>query len=160
MRDGYINVDIDPRVRPDIQCDLRRLPYIAGMVDKIYMAHTIEHFTDEQVIEEVIPEMWRVLRVGGEFECVTPIAGSFEAFQDPDHKSYWVPQKFLYFTSHFDGIIHRDYEQRFQLRYWEFDHREVRVWLTKVAQREECACPICRLHTEVGVEAHNVDNPA
>lgn len=142
LRDGYINVDRDIFASPDVLGDALQLPF--ANIDRLLMSHLIEHFSDNQVITKLIPEVWRALAINGEWECIAPIANSFGAVQDPDHRSQWVPQKFLYFTSHFDDILNRpDYEQRFQLTYWEYNTAEVKVKLRKTAEKEPCKCPLC-----------------
>ena len=41
---GFLNVDLDPNVNPDIIADLRNLPFDDSSVDEIYACAVIEHF--------------------------------------------------------------------------------------------------------------------
>lgn len=42
---GFINIDEEPTVGPDVICDITHLPYDPGTVDEIYAGHVLEHFT-------------------------------------------------------------------------------------------------------------------
>ncbi|MEM2974424.1 MAG: methyltransferase domain-containing protein, partial [Candidatus Micrarchaeia archaeon] len=61
---GYINVDIDPTVRPDIIADLRKRWSFAKdeSIDEILAFHVIEHLPD---IEHFMHEAYRVLKPRG-----------------------------------------------------------------------------------------------
>lgn len=64
-------------------------------VSEIRMWNTIEHLTRPAALR-VLNECWRVLKIGGVMEIVTPnIAKSIElAWADPTHISCWVPGTF------------------------------------------------------------------
>ena len=84
---GFINIDKDPRVGPDIVRDVERgLPFGDSTVDMIYSEHFMEHVNPDQ-IDFVMLEAWRVLKPGGEFRCVVPINKALMA--SPYHKSFW-----------------------------------------------------------------------
>lgn len=61
--EGTIN--IDKYLKSDCRADIRFLPFKDGEVDKIYLFHVIEHFSYHQHTE-LLQEMWRVLKIGGE----------------------------------------------------------------------------------------------
>jgi predicted SAM-dependent methyltransferase len=63
---GFVNVDIEKKVKPDLVCDLRKhpFPFKPETIDIIQCIHNIEHI--EQVHWPVIfGEFWRVLKPGG-----------------------------------------------------------------------------------------------
>lgn len=63
--------DIRPDVRPDVVCDVRKLPVPDETFDIVFSSHTLEHFGWNGV-EKVIKEWSRVLKVGGELRLVVP----------------------------------------------------------------------------------------
>lgn len=62
--EGYVNVDVDERVRADVHCLAWELPYDDGIVDEILASHVIEHFVEPDR-DEALAEWWRVLKSGG-----------------------------------------------------------------------------------------------
>lgn len=150
-RAGYVTLDADARMEPDIVALVPPIPLADESCEVVYSSHMIEHLTKD-VAMVLIGEIWRVLMVGGHMEIVTPYALSPEAFQDPDHRSYWVPASFLYHTPHF-AYLERPYEQRFQIRGAVItEDGEVHVKLQKTAALEDCECPICQAVPDVEVE--------
>lgn len=70
---GYVNVDYKnpwAKKKPDLECDIRKLPYGNDSVDEILAVHVIEHFHLWEA-PEVIEEWRRVLKPGGKLilEC-------------------------------------------------------------------------------------------
>ena len=71
---GYVNIDyVDKRegIQPDINCDIRQLPYEDETVDEILSVHVIEHFYYWE-FDKLLREWNRVLRVGGSLVTETP----------------------------------------------------------------------------------------
>lgn len=97
--DGYINIDIQRRCKPDILCDITGgLPFLANEVDEIRAYDFLEHIPLGKTIG-VIEEIYRVLKPGGIFESLTPDAQRGQgAFQDPTHLSFWVANSWLYYS--------------------------------------------------------------
>ena len=60
---GFLNVDLDPNVNPDIIADLRDLPFDDSSVDEIYACAVIEHFGRHEQ-KSVLSEWYRILRPG------------------------------------------------------------------------------------------------
>jgi len=95
--DGYINIDIDRSVKPDLVHDLQRsIPYPDEFVDHVRAYDFLEHIPIGKTIH-VVDEIWRVLKVGGTFEHFTPSTDGRGAFQDPTHQSFWNINSWLYF---------------------------------------------------------------
>ena len=67
--DGFINIDIDPRVKPDMLANCLHLPFEDDSVDEIYAGHLLEHTTPE---EEALKEWHRVLKKGGKITITVP----------------------------------------------------------------------------------------
>lgn len=69
--DGFTNVDIDPKMNPDVLADVLKLPFEDNSVDEIYAGHIIEHLNKKQS-EEAIIEWKRVLKPGGIITITIP----------------------------------------------------------------------------------------
>lgn len=71
--EGFINVDGEPKVNPDVCMDF--FDYLKSLkpnsVDEVYAGHVIEHFTTEESIS-LLKEVKRVLKVGGKVTVVVP----------------------------------------------------------------------------------------
>lgn len=71
--EGFINVDMEPKVNPDVCMDI--LSYLKSLedntVDEVYAGHVLEHFTTEESIE-MLKEIHRVLIPGGLLTAVIP----------------------------------------------------------------------------------------
>lgn len=71
--EGYINIDIEKTLNPDVVCDARYgpLPYAAGEVDEIVAIHVIEHI-EHKFQPRVLQEFHRVLKPGGILRLAYP----------------------------------------------------------------------------------------
>ena len=96
---GFINIDIQERVNPDLILDITKgLPYDDSTVEEVRAFDFLEHIPLGKTIE-VIEDIWRVLIPGGIFESFTPDAEYGQGgFQDPTHVSFWVENSWLYFS--------------------------------------------------------------
>lgn len=70
---GYVNVDFQnnwAKRKPDVECDIRKLPYEDGVADEVLAVHVIEHFYLWEV-PDILKEWHRVLKPGGKLilEC-------------------------------------------------------------------------------------------
>lgn len=68
---GFVGVDIDPAVGPDVVADIRKLPFDDGSVSEIRAVHCIEHIPWQE-IGDVLREWARVLASGGKIFLSTP----------------------------------------------------------------------------------------
>jgi len=81
-------VRLDKRKLPgiDIVHDLESIPY--PLPDEccltIVGSHIIEHIKPWLMID-VMNELWRIMKVGGDLALSTPYAGSYGYWQDPTH---------------------------------------------------------------------------
>ena len=63
--EGWVNVDIDGTVNPDIVLDVRRgLPWGDNEVDYIFMEHFFEHINQNEG-QNLLHECYRVMKPGG-----------------------------------------------------------------------------------------------
>jgi predicted SAM-dependent methyltransferase len=78
-------------------------PAADNSVDAIRAAHVMEHIPAGEPRLAVMNEAHRVLRPGGVFEVRVPnaLSGTWHAFADPTHVSFWCVESFHYF----DGLF-------------------------------------------------------
>jgi len=110
---GYLALDSNLAMRPDIVARVPPIPVADGSCETIYCSHLIEHLTNEDA-SALIAEMWRVLAMGGATQIIAPNALTQAAYQDPTHRSYWVPERFRYYTPVYRYLGY-DLETRFEL---------------------------------------------
>lgn len=148
LQAGFVTIDANPQMDPDIVATLPPIPLPNESVSDIYASHFLEHLSDSDVIA-LMADAWRVLVPGGRLEVFVPYAFSHGAVQDPTHKSQWVPEKPAYFTAHF-AYLGYGFEDRFRLVMCENlqtgpSSMDVHFVLEKVSVREErCDCLFCR----------------
>jgi ubiquinone/menaquinone biosynthesis C-methylase UbiE len=95
----WVNADIREDVGADCICDLTGpWPWDENTFDWVYADNVLEHFESHQAIH-VLNEIGRVLKSGGRATIIVPHAMSQGAYQDPTHKSFWVPRSALYWSS-------------------------------------------------------------
>ena len=93
---GAINIDINPRQKPDIVRDVRKgLPFDDNSVSYIQASHFLEHLTCEDMMF-VIEECYRVLTGGSQLFIRVPLLDftSLDHLQILDEKSF-DPMVFL-----------------------------------------------------------------
>jgi len=92
---GFINIDIDKSVNPDLVWDIKKLPYEDNSIEEIYFGHCLEHFTLIDA-RKVLKECYRVLNENGFIGIVVPekdltpknmINGEDSKYMK--HHSYW-----------------------------------------------------------------------
>tara|TARA_Y100000034_G_scaffold72127_1_gene86983 strand:+ start:4876 stop:5346 length:471 start_codon:yes stop_codon:yes gene_type:complete len=100
---GYLNVDIDPGVNPDICCDIEKgIPLEDNSVTEIKANMILEHIND---IIFVMNELWRIMKPGAILNIVVPHESSAMAWGDPTHKRVFNEESFGYFCSKWHGGI-------------------------------------------------------
>lgn len=88
---GFINIDIEPKVKPDLVFDFlnNKLPFKNKSVDEVVLFHTIEHLP-KKFHRSLLGEIWRVLKLDGRFivsypefvECVDRWKSNYRGMQD------------------------------------------------------------------------------
>ncbi len=123
-KDGYINIDISPKYKPDIVANATHLPFKSNSVDEIYTSHMVEHVPN---FEKAMREMHRVLKQGGKLIIIVPYGGIAGAFH-PHHIYYFSWSSFMPFEK---GHDHDDY--------WNFHFSSVKTtfkfeWINKLIE--------------------------
>lgn len=91
--DGYINVDIDPSVKPDVVRDIRRgLPFDSHTASEVRASHFLEHLAPDDFIF-ALTEVHRVLKYSGVFDIRVPLGIT----DDPTHKTFFTEGSFNVF---------------------------------------------------------------
>ena len=84
--EGYINIDIDEKLNPDVVHDFKTsLPYPAASVDKVVMFHTIEHI-EKKFHRGILINIRRVLKEDGELIISYPEFGKVAQYWLDNHK--------------------------------------------------------------------------
>lgn len=115
---GYINIDIDPSLNPDIILDIghQPLPFEDNSVDAVRAFDVLEHVNMGCQIF-VIDEIYRVLKPAGQFEHFTPSTDGRGAFQDPTHRSFWNINSWYYYCPDLvNGKTFYDIKARFDVK--------------------------------------------
>lgn len=113
--EGFINIDVDPSVNPDMVRDVRRgLPFSANTIDEVRACHFLEHLDPSDFIF-TLAEVWRVLRDGGSFDIHVPIGIT----DDLTHRTFFVEDSFNVFLDPSSQFYYKHGMQ------WELFHKEV-----------------------------------
>jgi len=109
---GYVNVDADP-TSAHIVADIRNgLPLTAHSVEEIHASAIIEHFYVPDLINKVLPELFRVLKPGGRLYAAQP------DWQKVRVSANWHDvQQNLYGAKHNIPVEHDIHKQC-----WDFEH--------------------------------------
>ena len=103
--EGYINIDNDPSVEPDVLYDIANDGlelWLDDSIDEIRAYDFLEHIPLGRTIF-VLDEIWRVLKHDGKFEHYTPSTDGRGAFQDPTHLSFWNINSWYYYCPEMVG---------------------------------------------------------
>lgn len=97
---GFVNIDMLPLKTVDIVWDLEETPW--PLPDECVItataSHVLEHINPHKgVFINVMNEIWRVLKPGGQFALVVPHASSPGYQQDPTHCNMINETTFHYF---------------------------------------------------------------
>jgi len=93
--DGYINIDKNEHLQPDIVRNIEKgLPFTDNSVDEVYISHTLEHIKD---LIFVMDEIWRVCKPDVLVKIIVPYGLSVSGVRDPTHIRFFVEDSFDYF---------------------------------------------------------------
>ncbi len=81
---GYVNIDLDPDVNPDLIADINKLPYDDDSVSCIRAYDILEH-----IDVEGLKEIHRVLSPEGTLVVSVPHYGCKNAYNDYTHKHFF-----------------------------------------------------------------------
>jgi len=109
--DGWINIDADPDMKPDILCNLDmehvNIPLPDNSMDLVYAMHILEHI---RYLPELKRELCRILKPGGEIWVSVPHYLSTDAWGDDTHcRAFSVQSFFVNFWPGFTrGYMYRE----------------------------------------------------
>ena len=87
---GFVNLDADARVRPDVVADINgRLPCRDDAFEYVFCDNVLEHLRVEGILE-----LHRVLQSGGILEAVVPYCMNYVAYNDATHRIFFNTQTF------------------------------------------------------------------
>jgi predicted SAM-dependent methyltransferase len=94
--DGFVNVDIEEKFKPDKILDLNKFPYPFDddCVDEIRMYQVLEHLDD---VIMVIKECHRILKRGGVLDIKVPNVRKNDDAFNCDHKHFFSKKSFQIF---------------------------------------------------------------
>jgi predicted SAM-dependent methyltransferase len=112
--EGFINCDFPGNwsgEKPDVECDIRKLPFPDDYADEIHAIHVIEHI-DRLKAPDVLTEWRRVLKPGGKIAIECPCLDKIRIHLNAKvHDEHWLRMTLvgLYgeYWSESDAMIHR-----------------------------------------------------
>lgn len=114
---GFINIDINPLVKPDMVRDVTRgLPFDDSSVGEVLTSHFLEHI-DSRDLLFLVGEIYRVLAGGGVWSIVVPLGNT----GDLDHRMQFTEDSF-------DGLTRPENAVYYQIQMrWEIVEGSRRV---------------------------------
>lgn len=122
---GFVGIDYRDWGNVDIVHDLEQTPW--PLPDNCVMtavaSHVLEHINPHNgVFIDVMDEIWRVVRPGGQFALVVPYAGSPGFWQDPTHCNGITEATLLYFDPDPEGkYAGKQYYQFYEPKPWKIE---------------------------------------
>jgi hypothetical protein len=97
--EGYVNVDMQPMVHPDVVCDIGKKywPFSDNSVDEVVAEHILEHLTTPELFH-CMQEMYRVCKAGAEVKVRLPHPRADIFLGDPTHQRPVMPGTLIMFS--------------------------------------------------------------
>lgn len=92
---GYVNIDMDRSVKPDVVADAIKMPFSDDSFEEVAADNIFEHILDTVRLME---EIHRVTRHGARIKITTPHFSSKSAYGTPDHVKYFSLTTFNRFS--------------------------------------------------------------
>ena len=70
--EGYLNVDARELPGVQVVAAVNDLPFEEGTLSEIFSAHLMEHFRQDEIVNELLPYWYGLLKKGGRFRAVVP----------------------------------------------------------------------------------------
>jgi len=114
---NWVGIDNFSRPGVDIVHDLEKFPYPikSDSCITIKAAHVAEHI-NPRLFFKWMDEMWRMLKVDGQFVLSAPYAGSIGFWHDPTHVCYLTEVTFQFFDP--DFVLYQQYKPK----PWNIEH--------------------------------------
>lgn len=99
---GFINVDKNPDVKPQVLADLERppLPFEDNSVDTVMGSHIFEHIRN---FIPLVEDIHRILKPGGFLISFTPYGSSDDNWENPHHVRGFTEMTWEYFDQRIYG---------------------------------------------------------
>lgn len=141
---GFVGMDVRPLPNVDIVHDIERYPWPLpdGCVLTAVASHLVEHIAPMRFgFINFMNEVWRVMKVGGEFAIATPHGYSSGYLQDPTHCNPCNEATWAYFDPqepNTQGGLWRIYEPKpWRIKYLAWDiSANIEVVLVKRSMTE------------------------
>jgi predicted SAM-dependent methyltransferase len=111
---GFTNCDFPGNwsgEKPDVECDIRKLPFPDNYADEIHAIHVIEHFYRNEV-GGILQEWLRVLKPGGKIALECPCLDKIRIHLNSNERSeHWFRMTLFglygeYWTGH-EAMLHK-----------------------------------------------------
>lgn len=101
--DGYINVDHDPMVNPDVLLSIsdKSLPFEDNSVEAVKLYHILEHIGGDSFFH-LIKELYRVCEDGAILDIEVPHHRHDEMYGDPTHCRFFTVDTFRLFSKKYN----------------------------------------------------------
>lgn len=84
-QEGWINIDIDPRWKSDILCDIEKgIPLKDNSIDNVFIKHSLEHINPKK-LEFVLSEVNRICKNGSKIVIYCPYFSCSITYKTWDH---------------------------------------------------------------------------
>jgi len=100
-REGYVNVDREPAVEPDVVMDMEDFPwpFDTDSVDEVVANHVLEHIgATTNVFIGVMQEIYRICRAGATIHIAVPHPRHDNFLNDPTHVRAVTPMTMALFS--------------------------------------------------------------
>lgn len=95
--EGFINLDANPAVNPDVVHDLETvpLPFADNSLDTVLGTHIFEHIRN---FVPLVEDIHRILKPGGFLIAITPYLSSDDTMENPHHVRGFTEMTWEYFN--------------------------------------------------------------
>lgn len=129
---GYINIDISAKCKPDYVWDVTKLPYpkqwaTPGTIDRIEADNLCEHIEAYTFIK-VINHWYDLLKDGGKLWIKVPLCrqdNMVATFTDPTHINFFTEGTFGYFLK--GHVRHQRFGKDYGIKGWRVVDQEVKL---------------------------------
>lgn len=104
--EGYINVDARELPGVDVVTSADDLLFDDNILEEIYAAHLIEHFTELELKRKIFPHWLKKIRPGGKLRLVTPDADSMIRDYIAGEMTFEALRKVTYGAQDYEGDFH------------------------------------------------------
>lgn len=104
--EGYINVDARELPGVDVVTSADDLLFDDNVLEEIYAAHLIEHFTELELTRKIFPHWIKKIKPGGKLRLVTPDADSMIKDYVAGEMTFDALRKVTYGAQDYEGDFH------------------------------------------------------